>query len=492
MHLYNLSIRAWIIVTVFLISACSNHTYQHKTTKESVEHTIDGVWLSKGYGYILNIENDQLVGFDITDKYCIKNPIFSLFNRDYFQKHAQIIDSDTIFNDFNGLKLNPIIFKRQQLLPERCHRKVNSSDSKSEGTYSIQENFDVFWSTFIENSVLLNEKDSFSRDELFKNIDITNSKKTTSKDLFNSLDLMLHSIRDGHAMLSSNRHYASYRPRKGVMSRLSSEFDDQDKFKSKDAYIKDIRMRWNTVLSSYIGDSNKNKAPYLGQIQWSVMANNVSYLSLKSMANIVEINNLSQINMAAELAAVDKIMQAAITDFDQSNGLIIDLRKNNGGHDKIALRIVSHLINKSTVIGTKQVRIKNGFSKPFEIIIEPNKAKTYHGPIVVLTSDFTISAAEIFAFALLSRDNVTFVGENTNGSFSDALIKFLPNGWQYRLSNEMYIDTKGNNYEGIGIPVKHEIKFLDKKQIDAGVDLTIEKAISIINRISDTILIAQS
>ena len=40
----------------------------------------------------------------------------------------------------------------------------------------------------------------------------------------------------------------------------------------------------------------------------------------------------------------------------------------------------------------------------------------------------------------------------------------LPNGWEVGLSNEVCLDTKGNNYEGIGISPDIEITYPRERQ----------------------------
>jgi C-terminal processing protease CtpA/Prc len=40
----------------------------------------------------------------------------------------------------------------------------------------------------------------------------------------------------------------------------------------------------------------------------------------------------------------------------------------------------------------------------------------------------------------------------------------LPNEWEFGLSNEIYLDTKGNNYEAIGIPPNIEVNYSKDKQ----------------------------
>jgi carboxyl-terminal processing protease len=69
-----------------------------------------------------------------------------------------------------------------------------------------------------------------------------------------------------------------------------------------------------------------------------------------------------------------------------------------------------------------------------------------------MTSNVTVSAAEIFTMAMRALPNVTHVGQTTRGSLSDVLTKRLPNGWTVTLSNEVYLDAAGKAWEGLGIP----------------------------------------
>ena len=44
------------------------------------------------------------------------------------------------------------------------------------------------------------------------------------------------------------------------------------------------------------------------------------------------------------------------------------------------------------------------------------------------------------------------IGENTQGVFSDVLVRTLPNGWQYTLPNEEFRTRTWPTYDGPGIP----------------------------------------
>ena len=69
--------------------------------------------------------------------------------------------------------------------------------------------------------------------------------------------------------------------------------------------------------------------------------------------------------------------------------------------------------------------------QPFHV--EPSKRARYLGPVYLLTSDVTLSAAEVFALYMRALPNVIHVGETTRGAFSDMIEKPLPNGWTLSL-----------------------------------------------------------
>lgn len=46
----------------------------------------------------------------------------------------------------------------------------------------------------------------------------------------------------------------------------------------------------------------------------------------------------------------------------------------------------------------------------------------------------------------------------------EALEKELPNGWAFSISNEIYMDNQGNNYENKGIPVDYELGYSQDRQ----------------------------
>jgi C-terminal processing protease CtpA/Prc len=111
-----------------------------------------------------------------------------------------------------------------------------------------------------------------------------------------------------------------------------------------------------------------------------------------------------------------------------------------------------------------------------DINIAPRSEINYLGPIVVLISASTVSAAETFTMIMDEMPNVTLIGETTHGAFSNVLEWTLPNGFNIGMSNEFYLTPDGVWYEGTGIPVDIEVPFFTREQREQGVDLGIETA----------------
>jgi C-terminal processing protease CtpA/Prc len=148
----------------------------------------------------------------------------------------------------------------------------------------------------------------------------------------------------------------------------------------------------------------------------------------------------------------------------QAKSYILDLRFNGGGKDAVALDILNHFSNKEKLAYTKKARIEKGFANPQKFKIIPSK-NHFSGNVYLLTSHLTASASEILVLASLANSNFKRIGSTTEGIFSSTLDKELPNGWEYELSNEVYQDLNGKNYENIGISADYQLEYSTNKDL---------------------------
>lgn len=176
----------------------------------------------------------------------------------------------------------------------------------------------------------------------------------------------------------------------------------------------------------------------------------------------------------------DSVIDTVLADLVNVDGLIIDVRENQGGTDLYSLAIASRFVASDLPVFSKQTRLADSFTPPINVIISPRGDEQYLGNIVLLTSSTTTSAAEKFVLAMRALPNVTVVGESTQGALSYRLEKMLPNGINVSLSNEKYLSHDGQWYEAVGIPVDVEVPYATLEQRLEEVDLGIETAIAIL------------
>ena len=167
-----------------------------------------------------------------------------------------------------------------------------------------------------------------------------------------------------------------------------------------------------------------------------------------------------------------------LTEYENVNGYVIDLRHNTGGDFTYCFSEIGRLTSQSRFVfrsKTKNGKGKNDFTPWKEWYIKP-KGEYINKPIVVLTDRFTISAGERAAMAFKTLPNVTVLGDTTNGAHGTMIGRELANGWFYSLVPQKVELSDGKTYEGIGLsPDEHIQNTL--ADISAGSDKVLERAI---------------
>ncbi len=124
--------------------------------------------------------------------------------------------------------------------------------------------------------------------------------------------------------------------------------------------------------------------------------------------------------------------------------LILDLRENGGGSSLIGDKLFTHLIDENT---HNWSTLANN-SEPNE----PNSLR-FTGELIVLTSHKTFSAAESFAFDLMSLSNTFFIGDITGGCSGGGPRSFVTDsglGFSFPTRGVDYSVT-GDEMEGYGL-----------------------------------------
>ncbi|HVH31256.1 MAG TPA: S41 family peptidase [bacterium] len=151
--------------------------------------------------------------------------------------------------------------------------------------------------------------------------------------------------------------------------------------------------------------------------------------------------------------------------------LLLDLRKNGGGLFDEGIAVASAFLPDGMVAMEEH----RGTLTPLDVL--PN-VRRFLGPIVVLVSGFTASAAEIVAGAL--QDNgVPLVGEKTFGKGTIQTIYTLRGGWGLRLTTSSYYTRSGRAIDGRGLQPDVRIP-LNEDLVQSSQDVQLQEATAVL------------
>jgi carboxyl-terminal processing protease len=189
-----------------------------------------------------------------------------------------------------------------------------------------------------------------------------------------------------------------------------------------------------------------------------------------------------------------------VDDFDAAfdtirsvRGLIIDVRRNGGGSDGNGFQIIGRLIDrplKTSLLQSLQYnprfRARGNEIDRFWLTIasneiKPRGIKRFLGPVVVLTSAFTASAAEDFLIPLDYAKRVAIIGERTAGTSGLPMYIDLPGGGRARICTTRDFYPDGRKWVGIGILPLVEV-YPTQEDILRGRDPILQKGLDILRQ----------
>jgi len=450
-----MNIRILGLGVLLTIYACATPSSLDPVTANKLQ----GFWQQEGYGRVLEINQKKIKIYDITKVSCVPSLTLPVKYIEYIGKVSNLTDrSMTVSGGINHMD-----FKRLNAMPDICNG--NSQVDQDDPVY----NFESIWNTFNEQYCAF-EKRKVDWDEIYKKYRPKINKGTSDIDLYIGVENMLEELKDGHVGIYTPNNI-SRKEIEAYVQRKSSSTSTAPPSPTNSELSLAAR---NTILSKYVEGPHQEYNKRL--LRYGRMKNNMVYLQINGMegwANYDIDNELPNAEFWSSYSKMEnklldaskknvddanRILDEIITANEDAKGYVLDIRFNGGGLDEVALAIMNHFATEAMPVFTKKARKGAGYTRDITAKVTPSQTR-FTGPVYVLTSVETASAAEIMSLAAREMSNVTLVGSATEGIFSDILEKQMPNGWEYGLSNEIYTTMDGQDFESVGVPPDHPIKY---------------------------------
>jgi CubicO group peptidase (beta-lactamase class C family) len=441
-----------LIATAILLSACgSSDNKKIDIPEPSVFSAYKGVWELRGTGNIWTIDDEKFTTYDFNSFGCIKSDEIELSDIEGVVDYLSI-DSDKSQLTFDNLSSSKESLKAISSLPENC---------KGENLLTqidLETNFEYLWHTMNDYYAFF-EVRGVNWQAVYDEYRPQINSSTTTLEFFEMMDEIFSEFGDGHLGLSNKEGLnASGTALNGfILEVLRTGIVDAEE---------DFGEAWNElmgyndqVLTELLQEKKLQSYQGSDAIRWGKISDNLGYIRIDRVQNINFKGEqedadslLEQLTLIGQdLVDTDTIMQTALSDMDNSEALIIDLRFNGGGYDNVSLKIASYFSTKEQKIGSKMIKSNNFQGDVYQLNVNQSPVAAYTKPVYVITGRSTGSGGEVLSMALKALPQITLIGEPTNGSVSDSLEHSLPNGWELSLSHEVYTDSEGQNVESIGV-----------------------------------------
>lgn len=163
---------------------------------------------------------------------------------------------------------------------------------------------------------------------------------------------------------------------------------------------------------------------------------------------------------------------------DGATGLVVDIRGNGGGSEANGRIIAARLVDRVRPYKVTHYRDGPGhgdFAPASTVEIGPAGARSFRGPVVLLTNRYNGSAAEDFTLMMRVIPTVTVMGDTTLGVGTNPLPRELPNGWTYRVSQSYQATPDGFVYQWKGLPPAAPVPWPEGARGDPYLDAAIRR-----------------
>lgn len=179
----------------------------------------------------------------------------------------------------------------------------------------------------------------------------------------------------------------------------------------------------------------KRKEIKIKSIKSSVLDNHIGYIKILSFMSGTTPNEFIE----------------ALSNTQNTDSLIIDLRGNTGGLLDNAVFVADRFLNNGTIV---DIIYRNGYKKTIKA---QNDKLLLNKPTVILVDEASASASEILSGALKDSHKATLVGKKTFGKGLVQKVVPLPNKTGLNVTIARYLTPNGTDINKLGIKPDIEI-----------------------------------
>lgn len=185
----------------------------------------------------------------------------------------------------------------------------------------------------------------------------------------------------------------------------------------------------------------------IAAITAEVLCGNIGLLTLPSF---------SASNLGLESGdALVKEFDAALERLKETKALIIDVRGNGGGDDKVAGSCAGRFFTSKVEFPGFRMRMvtlgRPWFTPRIRRSVSPRGKWQYTQPVVLLVDESVMSSAEHFVAGMHDSGRSTTIGHNTAGSSGNP-IRLEVSGFKFQVSRWQEYRSGGTLIEGHGVP----------------------------------------
>ena len=170
-------------------------------------------------------------------------------------------------------------------------------------------------------------------------------------------------------------------------------------------------------------------------------------IQLESVSLLMQVGRIGHLRLSGFTGTTGEELKEALDRFERSKGvgLVVDLRNNPGGLVSSVVEVTSQFIGDGLVLYQVDAQ---GNRRDWDV---KSGGKALDIPMVVLVNEFSASASEVFAGAIIDNERATIIGTTTFGKGSVNNLWPLDDGSGIIFTTARWFTPNGLLIEGEGI-----------------------------------------